>query len=269
MQTRKDAALRKIVQDARLPIKTRRAGLNEMDSPSRLFLTKLANEDDVPAQLRLDAARRLPETERRMSEERARRSEPDEEAKRRKIDAILAECAREQGTSVEGPKPIPEFAATVAVEPQSPPPAVPQDEVSGALGQPAAVRIPDSPDDRPSKREEPLAQGRALAASVIVQYERFTRCPRNLQESRRLNDLQVAFLEWERQAHAQFPGIDTLKEFSDTRLRPGARVVDQSAYLRQRQMLAIDEQRIISGQTEQTKLPHRDGGFWDGAGPGI
>jgi len=240
-----------------------------MDSPSRLFLTKLANEDDVPAQLRLDAARRLPEAERRISEERARQSEPDEETKRREIDAILAECAREQGANAEGPKLIFESVEPVIVEPQPTAPAVPQDEVSGALEQPAAVRIPDSPDDRPSKREEPLAQGRALAARVIVQYERFTRCPRNLQESRRLNDLQVAFLEWERQAHVQFPGIDTLKEFPDTRLRPVAKVVDQSAYLRQRQMLAIDEQRIISGQTEQTKPPHRDGGFWDGAGPGI
>ena len=76
------------------------------------------------------------------------------------------------------------------------------------MDEPAVVRIPDS-----ERKQELLREGHALAASVIVQYERFTRAPNNLQESQRLDDLQDKLSEWERQTHIQFPDIDTLKEF--------------------------------------------------------
>src|SRR5258708_13092530 len=96
MQSRKDGALRKIVEDGRLPMKTRREALGEMEAPSRAFLTTLANNPSVPAKLRLDVARRLPATEQRLSGERPeraarapRRSGPDAQAKPRELHAIL------------------------------------------------------------------------------------------------------------------------------------------------------------------------------------
>ncbi len=217
-------------------MKTRREALGEMEAPSRAFLTTLANNPSVPAKLRLDVARRLPATEQRLSGERAeraarahRRSGPDAEAKRREIDAILAECAREQGMQVAGPKTIPA-------------PAV-------------------------------LAQGRALAASVLIQYERFTRCPHNQQEVHRLDALTEQFLKWERQAHVQFPEIDTLKEFNDPRLRPVQQVPFHGDYYRTfrfyRNMLTFDEQQAIAIQHEQMKQANADSGFWGGIPGGI
>src|SRR6266851_9852703 len=119
MQSRKDGALRKIVEDERLPMKTRREALGEMEAPSRAFLTTLANNPSVPAKLRLDAAKRLPATEQRLSEERTarahRRSEPDEEARRREIDEVLRQAAQELGVNLDDPgggsNTIPESAA--------------------------------------------------------------------------------------------------------------------------------------------------------------
>jgi len=279
MQTRKDAALRKIVMDVKLPIKTRRAALAEMEAPSRALLVKQANDSAAPANLRMDASRRLPEAERRMSGERAararRRTEPDEETRRREIDEVLEQAAQELGVSLDdtgGSKTIPESVELRTVGPPAAVPGVPDYGVSSEAGSHSQsgqlVHFPDKPDDSQSKRADLLDQGRALAASVIVQYERFTRCPHNLQESRRLGDLQAAFLAWERQTHIEFPSIDTQKEFPDSRLRPLTKVVDQRAYLRQRQVLAIDEQAIISAQPQQAK-PHADSGFWGGAGAGI
>src|SRR5712664_3317872 len=206
------------------------------------------------------------------TEERTRNQMQASAGQRAEIDRILMECAREQGVQVAaqpavevegqagGPKPIPKSVEPIAVGAPPAPPSVPVDGVSSeAPEQPAhaAVRIPDLPDDSESKRGELLAQGRALAASVLVQYERFTRCPHNQQEVHRLDALTAQFLEWERQAHIQFPEIDTLKEFPDARLRPVQKVPFHGDYYRTfrfyKNMLTFDEQQAIALQHEQTK----------------
>lgn len=260
-------------------MKTRREALVEMEAPSRAFLTTLANDVSVPAKLRLDASRRLPEAEHRMAGERAARgrTEPSEEARRREIDEVLRQAAEELGINLNeqgGSKTIPESAEPVIVEP---PPAAPSAPADGASSEAVScsqvlrklhqqgtseppVRLPDSD----TRREELLDRGRALAASVLVQYERFTRCPHNLQESKRLEHLQGQFLKWERQAHIQQPNLDTLKEFPDPRLRPSPpKVMDARMYQAHRQVLTIDEQAFIAPR-QQVKTLHADSGMWGG-----
>jgi hypothetical protein len=252
-----------------------------MESPSRLFLARLANDESAPATLRLDAARLLPGAEHRMAGQRAvrarQRSDPNEE-ERREIDRILAEAAKELGIDLglddaEGPETLAECSAPIAVGTPAALPNVPPDEVSSDAGsrsrdmrvqfqsEPPAVRLPDSD----VKREELLAQGRVLAASVLIQYERFTRCPHNLQESKRLEYLQGQFLKWEREAQLRFPGID-LSEFANPRLRPAPPKVDFSD-----RQLMVPEMCLLSRvqPQPQVKGPRDDGSLWAAAGPGI
>lgn len=290
MQSRRDAVLKKIIMDRKLSVKARRSALADMQAPSRAFLLRLANDPDAPVHVRLDASRMLPQVEQRMAGARAvrvrqreeelveQRIVPDEETRRREIDEVLRQAAKELGINLDeqgGSNPIPESPEMEIMGPSPVAPKVPVDGISSEAGshpepEPPAVRIPDSPDARAdSKRQELLARGRALAASVLVQYERFTRCPHNLQESKRLEDLQGKFVEWERLAHIQHADIDT-QEFCDPRLRPAPpKVINQTAYMRQRQVLAIDEQDIICAQPQRAKPAHADSGFWAGAGPGI
>ena len=280
MQTRRDAVLKKIVMDRKLRVKTRRTALADMEAPSRAFLTRLANDPDTPDHVRLDATRRLPEVEHRMAGGRVARAQqriaPDEEARRQEIDRILAGAAEELGINLDeegGSKTIPESVEQEALGSLAALPNVPPDEISSEAGsrsqsvQPE-IRLTDSSEppaqQSDSKREELLASGRALAASVLVQYERFTRCPHNLQESKRLDYLQGQFLIWERQAHIQHADIDTQKEFPDPRLRPPPpKVMDARMYQAHRQVLAIDEQAFIA-PPRQTKATHADSGMWGG-----
>jgi hypothetical protein len=204
--------------------------------------------------------------------ETEQRTRTEADAKQRaEIDAILAECAREQAVKVGGPKTIPEAAEPVSMGPPPAAPSVPVDGVSSEAVSPPeleqpAVRIPDSPNGSETKRAELLAQGRALAANVLVQYERFTRCPQNLQESQILDKLQAAFLAWERQAHLQLPSIDTLKEFSDVRLRPPPpKMLDGRTYLLHRRVLTLDQLLNVPSPAK----PEKDNGIWAGTGPGI
>jgi hypothetical protein len=274
MQSRKDAALRKIVEDGKLPIKTRREALAAMDAPSRAFLTTLSNDTAAPAKLRLDASRRLPETERRISENR------EAQKRLREIDRILAECALEQDAKSEGPKPITESPSPAIMEPQTTAAAVPREGPSSV----AAPEVTSQPgetvetcesnesgkrtDDRQSKCAELVERGRNLATAILAQYERFTRAPFNQQEGKKLDNLQAAFLTWERQTHIQFPEIDTAKEFPDPRLRPAPpRILDERAYQRHRRMLEIDEQCGIP--MKQARPTHGDNGMWGGLPPGI
>ncbi|SRR5229473_442203 len=58
MQSRTDAALRKVIQDKKAPVKVKRECLATMDSPSSAFLAEIVN-GDYPPKLKVDAARRL------------------------------------------------------------------------------------------------------------------------------------------------------------------------------------------------------------------
>jgi hypothetical protein len=138
--------------------------------------------------------------------------------------------------------------------------------------EPPAVRSPDSD----TKREEMLAQGRALAASVLVQYERFTRCPHNLQESKHLEYMQDQFLKWEREAVEC--DIPTRKEFPDPRLRPVIKIVVERSYISERrahaQAMSIWK---TADECDGPRAPFRlarkqyrsESGFWSGMPGGI
>ncbi len=270
MQSRKDAALRKLVTDARLPIKTRRAALGEMQAPSRAFLTTLANDSSVHAWIRLDASRKLPEVEQRIVAARARRlSRPDEETKRREIDRILAEAAKELGIDLDdavGPEPLPESAEPIAIGSPAAPDEILSDTITHTQSEQPTVRLTDSPEALSDTRQELLTQGRALAAAVLVQYERFTRCPHNLQESQRLEYLQGQFLKWEREAQMKVPGID-FSEFANPRLRPAPPKVDFSRL--DRQLMVPEMLMLPRVQPRQARGPRDDGSMWAAAGPGI
>ena len=269
MQSRKDGALRKIVEDGKLPIKTRRAALAEMEAPSRALLVKLANDSSGPANLRLDASRRLPEAEHRLAGERmarARRSEP-EEARREEIDRILAEVARELEAD-EAPKSTPpNVAPSPLLEPQPPASVVPLDGVlSEAVSQSEqpAVRISDSIE----RKRELLTQGRALAASILAQLGIMSHAPLNWHAGqKKLEQLQADFLAWERAMRVDYPDIDTLKEFPDSQLRPPPKIIDARTYQAHRRVMTLDE--ALSVPQAQAKATHTGSDFWDGIPAGL
>jgi len=272
MQSRKDGALRKIVMDGTLPMKVRREALGEMEVPSRAFLVKLANDPTVPAKLRLDVSRRLPGAERRISEKRARAHHPpDEEARRREIDHILAEAARELEAAKQETLNVQPVADQLQVlEPQPTAPVAPPDEISSVAPEPAhaAVRIPDSPDDSETKRAELLTQGRTLAAAILHQWQRVWTAPLNQQEQARLDALQRAWANYERESAAH--GIDIEKEFDIRLLRPPLQKLPDIA--RMRHAHGVLEWNLLSlglaGKRGQ-KDAEPDQGFWSSAGPGI
>ncbi len=246
-----------------------------MELPSRLFLTRLANDQIAPGTLRLDAARRLPGAEQRISEDRAararRRSEPDEQARRREIDRFLAEAERELETAKQETLNVQPVADQVRMlEPQPTPPAAPPDEIScEAQEQPAhaAVRIPDSPDDSESKREELLAQGRALAAAILTHLEIMSHAPLNWHAGqKKLQQLQGDFLAWERAMRVDYPDMDTQRQFPDARLRPAPKIIDARTYQAHRRVLTLDE--ALAVPLAEAKPTHDDG-FWTGMPAGI
>lgn len=264
MQSRRDAVLKKIIMDRKLSVKARRTALADMQAPSRAFLARLANDPDAPDHVRLDATRRRAEVEHRMAGERVARARQraeqrigtDEEARRREIDEVLRQAAEELGINLDdkgGSKSIPESVARTHPEPEQP-----------------AVRIPDSPDVRAdSKREQLLAQGRALVAAINAQFGMMSQAPLNWHAGqKKLEQLQADFAAFERAINADHPEIDTQKEFPDERLRFFPRIVDERGYFAQRRAATIDEQSFIAPRRERTKFAHDDG-LWAVAGPGI
>ena len=178
---------------------------------------------------------------------------------------IDADIARLIGLRDDDPRVVPAGPAHEATEDHQ------QDSQVVPEVEPCVVPIQaDAPATDLAQRTEHLERGRKLANRIFVQLERCYRTPFNKQEAAQLDSLQARFLAWERETHIQFPAINTLDEFPDPRLRPVPKVIDQRAYLRQRQVLAMDDLRIISAQPpEQAKPTRADAGLWGGAGPGI
>lgn len=118
------------------------------------------------------------------------------------------------------------------------------------------------------ERDQDIERGRKLAAAIFSQLERFYLAPGNLEEGRKLDGLQAAFLEWERDVQIQWPDMNTLEEFSDTRLRPPPRKMDQRSYLFLRRQWTVDELRAIPSELERAQREkasnHSDSGMWSG-----
>jgi hypothetical protein len=197
-------------------------------------------------------------------------------SQRAEIDAILAECAREQGSKAN-----PESVESVIVEPQPVAPSVPVDEVSSEarsrsqvarsrLQSQPAVRIPDLDERSDTKREELLAKGRTLETDIRAQLGIMSQAPLHWHAGqKKLEQLQADFLAWERAMNADYPGFDTSKEFPDNRLRFFMKIVDQRGYFAQRRAATIDEQAFIAAPPERAKAAHSDSGFWGGIPAGI
>jgi hypothetical protein len=208
MQKKKDAALRSIVVNENLTIRTRREALAAMDAPSRLFLNRLANDVNVPAKLRLDAARRLPEVEKRLAEGRAARKPAPE---RSEIDRHLFEAANELGIELDAgePKRRAESSSEVGDEPHQADLSVPADEISSRPESP----VPITNEVRKTDTRTLADRGRAVAKRVLEQYERFYVAPFNAQEGARLDTLRKEFGEWK--SEAERAGIDARALFGD------------------------------------------------------
>ena len=143
-------------------------------------------------------------------------------------------------------------------------------------GFPAPVTVPGdgalSAMERAGAREMLLQQGRELAESVIFQYQRWTRCPFNAQESARLRGLQSAFVAWERQANAQCPDLDTATVFADSRLRPYQRTVTVADVARLRRTPSPLQAHFKSVQlatAREEKKSTDSEGIWGGLPGGI
>jgi hypothetical protein len=115
------------------------------------------------------------------------------------------------------------------------------------------------------ERTETLERGRKLAATVLGQLERFYAAPFNLDEGKKLDNLQKAFLAWEQEAVGKVPA-ESLEEFSDPRLRPARKKIgSQREYLFLRNQWSIAELRALPGRLEEVKkTTNVAGGMWSG-----
>jgi hypothetical protein len=198
----------------------------------------------------------------------AENAKAEADAKRREeIDRILADAARELALPDAKPPTIqgvPNAKSSVIPDRALEPHPVPlRDPQHGVLSAPVpAIR------ELEEQRAAALKRGRELAATILAQLERNYRAPYNFEEGIKLDNLQAAFVAWERETRDHFPEIDTATEFPDSRLRPvPSRITNERSYRIKRRTLTFDEQRALS--QERPTPTHEDSGFWGGAGPGI
>ena len=194
----------------------------------------------------------------------ASRADTAAKEKRAEVDRILAEVAQELAlpdatlakppTVQEDPNAKPSVVPKELLEPHPVLPTVPQ---AGVLSAAETAR------ERDQQREAALKRGRELATTILAQLERNYRAPFNFEEGLKLDNLQAAFVAWERETRIRYPEIDTLKEFPDTRLRPApSRITDERSYRIKRRTMTFDEQRALS--QERPTPTHDDSGFWGG-----
>ena len=118
------------------------------------------------------------------------------------------------------------------------------------------------------KRESVLTVGRELAEAILQQWQRVWMAPLNQQEQRRLDALQGAWTNFEREAAAC--GIDVELTFDTRLLRPPVPKVPDLAKMRRAH--GVLEWNLLSlglAQRRGQKNTEPDGGFWATAGPGI
>lgn len=218
-------------------------------------------------------------------------------AQRTEVDEILRQCEAELAAEERGaPKSTPANAApTPSLEPRPASPSIPITEFRArhrnnrpdqpavhapAEDAPVASETVSKQLDDPAMgtgegagaREALLAEGRKLSARVIFQYERWCRAPLNAEESARLRGLQKQFAEWEHTAKARCPGLNTQKEFPDTRLRPYERKVavdDLARTMRTPSPWQAHLQSIGLARQRERKPADDGGGMWSGLPRGI
>jgi len=282
MQSRKDTGLRAIVENVQLPTKVRREALALMDAPSRLFLTRLINDESVPAKLRLDATRRLPAAERRISEGKIGNDDTITVGVSASVKAGVEprpatgssayilddETKKLLGRKFGDPKPISESATPEPLEvPHAAAPAPthgPSNEYPSnehpQYGQTEAERNKDLADRIAAHR-----RGKELAARTIVQYERCTRAPFNLEESWLLEGLQKEFSTWESEVKTKWPDWDTRAEFLDNRLRRYERRMTTNDFARARRSM----RHFVLPEPVSERKPDFDDGIWSGMPRGV
>jgi len=113
-----------------------------------------------------------------------------------------------------------------------------------------------------------LDAGRKLAKAILQQWQRVWMAPLNLKEQTRLDALQAAWTNYEREAPTH--GIEVEKEF-DTRLLcpPVQKVPDLAKMRRAHGVLEWNLLSLGLAQRRGQKNTEPDGGFWQSAGPGI
>jgi hypothetical protein len=113
-----------------------------------------------------------------------------------------------------------------------------------------------------------LDAGRKLAETILHQWQRLWRAPFNQQEQARLDALQAAWVNYEREAAAH--GIAVEEEFDTRLLRPPLqRVPDLARMRRAYGPLAWNLLSLSLAQRRDNKNAEPDDGFRSSAGPGI
>jgi hypothetical protein len=113
-----------------------------------------------------------------------------------------------------------------------------------------------------------LDAGHKLAEAVLQQWQRVWMAPLNQQEQGRLDVLQAAWTNYEREAASH--GVDVEKEFDTRLLRPPIQKIPDLAKLRRAH--GVLEWNLLSlglAQKRGQKGTEPDEGFWGSAGPGI
>jgi len=116
--------------------------------------------------------------------------------------------------------------------------------------------------------EAVLHAGRKLAEAILYQWQRVWTAPFNQQEQARLDALQAAWTNYEREAAAC--GIEVEREFDIRLLRPPLQKVPDLAKMRRAH--GVLEWNLLSlglAQKRGQKDTEPDEGFWGSAGPGI
>ena len=113
-----------------------------------------------------------------------------------------------------------------------------------------------------------LHTGRELANAILQQWQRVWIAPLNQQEQARLDALQAAWANYEREAVTH--GIEVEKEFDTRLLRPPLQKIPDLAKLRRAH--GVLEWNLLSlglARKRGQKDMEPDEGFWGSAGPGI
>jgi hypothetical protein len=120
-----------------------------------------------------------------------------------------------------------------------------------------------------SIEQEVLLTGRKLVQAILSQWRRVWTAPLNLEELSRLDGLQAAWTNYEREALTH--GIDVEKEFDTRLLRPQLQKILNLAKLRRAH--GVLEWNLLSlglaRKRSQKNTEPDDGSLWESAGPGI
>jgi hypothetical protein len=126
-----------------------------------------------------------------------------------------------------------------------------------------------SAEEHADTRRAVLAAGHKLEEAVLSQWQRVWTAPLNLEEQMRLDALQAAWTNYEREAVTD--GIEIEREFDTRLLRPPLQKTPDLAKISRAH--GVLEWNLLSlglaRKRSQKNTEPDGGGLWESAGPGI